>query len=74
MVSEAIAYRYFPDLASLTSQALVEDWPTPAEALAPVAKSTDPVERVAFAARFLLEGKQDLAALRCAAFDSRNLS
>jgi AcrR family transcriptional regulator len=56
MVSEATAYRYFPDLASLISQALAEDWPTPAEALEPVADSTDPVDRVAFATRFLLQG------------------
>ena len=40
MVSEATAYRYFPDLASLLAKALAEDWPTPAEALAPVAAST----------------------------------
>ncbi len=56
MVSEATAYRYFPDLASLLSRALAEDWPTPAEALAPVAASNDPLERVAFATRFLLQG------------------
>jgi AcrR family transcriptional regulator len=56
MVSEATAYRYFPDLASLLAEALAEDWPTPTEALAPVASSTDPVERVAFATRFLLQG------------------
>lgn len=56
MVSEATAYRYFPDLASLLARALAQDWPTPTEALAPVASSNDPVERVAFATRFLLEG------------------
>lgn len=56
MVSEATAYRYFPDLASLLAKALAEDWPTPTEALAPVAASKDPVERVAFATRFLLQG------------------
>jgi AcrR family transcriptional regulator len=56
MVSEATAYRYFPDLASLLARALAEDWPTPTEALAPVAASNDPVERVAFATRFLLTG------------------
>ena len=39
MVSEATAYRYFPDLASLLAKALAEDWPTPAEALGPVAAS-----------------------------------
>ena len=31
-------------------------WPSPAEALAPVADSCDPVERVAFACGFLLRG------------------
>src|SRR5580700_7384678 len=56
MVSEATAYRYFPDLASLLAKALAEDWPTPTEALAPVEASKDPVERVAFATRFLLQG------------------
>jgi len=56
MVSEATAYRYFPDLASLLATALAADWPTPAEALAPVAASNDPLERVAFATRFLLHG------------------
>jgi AcrR family transcriptional regulator len=56
MVSEATAYRYFPDLASLLAKALAEDWPTPTEALTPVAASNDPVERVAFATRFLLHG------------------
>ena len=56
MVSEATAYRYFPDLASLLARALAEVWPAPAEALAPVAASKDPVERVAFATRFLLRG------------------
>jgi AcrR family transcriptional regulator len=56
MVSEATAYRYFPDLASLLAKGLAEDWPTPTEALAPVAASNNPVERVAFATRFLLQG------------------
>jgi AcrR family transcriptional regulator len=56
MVSEATAYRYFPDLASLLAKALTEDWPAPAEALAPVAASNDPAQRVAFATRFLLSG------------------
>jgi AcrR family transcriptional regulator len=56
MVSEATAYRYFPDLASLLAKALAEDWATPSEALAPVTASNDPVERVAFATRFLLHG------------------
>jgi AcrR family transcriptional regulator len=56
MVSEATAYRYFPDLASLLAKALSEDWPAPTEALAPVAASNDPAERVGFATRFLLRG------------------
>jgi AcrR family transcriptional regulator len=56
MVSEATAYRYFPDLVSLLEQALVGLWPDPAQALAPVTGSADPVERVAFATEFLLRG------------------
>jgi AcrR family transcriptional regulator len=56
LVSEATAYRYFPDLSSLVSEALAGAWPSPAEALAPVGESTDPVERIAFATRFLLSG------------------
>ena len=45
MVSEATAYRYFPDLTTLLAKALAEDWPTPAEALAPVEASMDPRSR-----------------------------
>ncbi|MGN5380740.1 TetR family transcriptional regulator [Streptomyces sp. MUSC 14] len=56
MVSEPTAYRYFPDLPSLISEALAGAWPPPAEALAPVADCADPVERVAFACEFLLRG------------------
>ncbi len=56
LVSEATAYRYFPDLVSLLSETLGGLWPSPAEALAPVADSPDPVERVAFACEFLLRG------------------
>ncbi|MFE2441447.1 TetR/AcrR family transcriptional regulator [Streptomyces sp. NPDC059426] len=33
LVSEATAYRYFPDLHSLISEALSGVWPPPAEAL-----------------------------------------
>jgi AcrR family transcriptional regulator len=56
LVSEATAYRYFPDLPSLISEALTGVWPSPAEALAPLGDSADPVERVAFACEFLLRG------------------
>jgi AcrR family transcriptional regulator len=56
LVSEATAYRYYPDLASLLNAALVGMWPSPAEALAPVADSSDPVERIAFACEYLLRG------------------
>jgi AcrR family transcriptional regulator len=54
LVSEATAYRYFPDLASLLREALAGQLPTAADALAPVAGSDDPVERIAAATRFLL--------------------
>jgi AcrR family transcriptional regulator len=56
LVSEATAYRYFPDLASLLREADDGTWPSPEEALAPVAGHTDVVERVAFAAEFLFRG------------------
>ena len=56
LVSEATAYRYFPDLATLVNEALAGMWLSPAEALAPVAGSTDPVERIAVACEFLLRG------------------
>jgi AcrR family transcriptional regulator len=54
LVSEPTAYRYFPDLTSLLNAALVGMWPSPAEALEPIAASADPVERVAFASEFFL--------------------
>jgi AcrR family transcriptional regulator len=54
LVSEATAYRYFPDLVSLLREALAGVWPSPEMALAPVAGSDDPVERVACATQALL--------------------
>jgi AcrR family transcriptional regulator len=55
LVSEATAYRYFPDLLSLLREALADVfWPQPAEAMAPVADSTDAVERIGHATEFLL--------------------
>jgi AcrR family transcriptional regulator len=56
LVSEATAYRYFPDLVSLLLEADAGGWPDPAEALAPVAGSDDPVERVGYATEVLLTG------------------
>src|SRR6201986_1743034 len=56
LVSEATAYRYFPDLTSLLAETIDGLWSSPAEALAPVASSADPVERVRFAWEFLLRG------------------
>ena len=56
LVSEATAYRYFPDLVSLLTESLAGLWLPPAEALAPVADSADPAERVAFACEHLMRG------------------
>jgi AcrR family transcriptional regulator len=56
LVSEATAYRYFPDLVSLLSETIDGLWPSLADALEPVASSRDPVERVTFACEFLLRG------------------
>jgi AcrR family transcriptional regulator len=54
LVSEATAYRYFPDLASLLREAIAGHLPDAAQALAPVAGSADPVLRVATVTEFLL--------------------
>jgi AcrR family transcriptional regulator len=54
LVSEATAYRYFPDLVSLLREALDGVWPSPEQALEPVAQSADPVERVGYATEALL--------------------
>jgi AcrR family transcriptional regulator len=56
MVSEATAYRYFPDLVTLLLEADQSTWPDPVQALAPVADSAEPAERIGFAARLLLDG------------------
>jgi AcrR family transcriptional regulator len=56
LVSEATAYRYFPDLVSLLQEAFIGSWPSPAESLAQIADCKDPVERVAHAAEVLLRG------------------
>jgi AcrR family transcriptional regulator len=55
LVSEATAYRYFPDLVSLINEALAGLWPNPAEAFQPIANATDPRERIAFAVEFFLQ-------------------
>jgi AcrR family transcriptional regulator len=54
LVSEATAYRYFPDLASLLQEAIVGQLPTAEQALAPVTGKDDPVARVAAVTEFLL--------------------
>ena len=60
LVSEATAYRYFPDLASLLREAIADQLPTPADALKPLtdpggsgnsARSDDPADPVDPAAR-----------------------
>src|SRR6201994_60829 len=56
LVSEATAYRYFPDITTLLAETIDGLWPSPAEALAPVASSADPVERVRVACEFRLRG------------------
>jgi AcrR family transcriptional regulator len=54
LVSEATAYRYFPDLASLLREAMADQLPDPVRALAEATDSPDPVERVAIAAEYLI--------------------
>ncbi len=58
LVSEATAYRYFPDLVSLLREAVDGTWPSPEEALASVEHSADAVERIGVATRQLLRHVQ----------------
>ena len=54
LVSEATAYRYFPDLVSLLGEATRETWPDPALVLELAAADTDPAQRVAYATEVLM--------------------
>lgn len=54
LVSEATAYRYFPDIVTLITEALDGLWPSPGEALQPIAASADPLERIAFTSEVFL--------------------
>jgi hypothetical protein len=54
LVSEATAYRYFPDLISLLREAMRGVWPDPAAALEPIAACTDPADRIAYATGVLM--------------------
>jgi AcrR family transcriptional regulator len=54
LVSEATAYRYFPDLPSLLREVFSELWPSPAEVMEPVADVVDPVARISFVTEYLL--------------------
>src|ERR1700754_102604 len=74
LVSEATAYRYFPDLASLLREGVAGVWPSPAEALEPAAHTADPVERACYAAEFQLRPTlthQSAARAMIAAFTTR---
>ena len=53
-VSEATAYRHFPDLPSLLREAFIGLWPDPPEELARAGEYADVPERVAQATDFLL--------------------
>src|SRR5947209_14918183 len=54
LVSEATAYRYFPDLTTLLQEALAGQMPSPEEALEGLAGSRDAVPRVAAATEHLM--------------------
>ncbi|HYK69408.1 MAG TPA: helix-turn-helix domain-containing protein [Streptosporangiaceae bacterium] len=54
LVSEATAYRYFPDLASVLREALTGIWLSPQQAMAAMTHCDDPVERIGFATEVLL--------------------
>jgi AcrR family transcriptional regulator len=54
LVSEATAYRYFPDLVSLLGEAFTQLWRTPEQVMQPVEGMFDPVARVVHATTVLL--------------------
>src|ERR1700683_3358378 len=54
LVSEATAYRYFPDLASLLQEAIARQLANADRALAPLAGHDDPVARIGAVTEFLL--------------------
>src|SRR5258708_29099954 len=58
LVSEATAYRYFPDLAALLREALTGIWPTAEAVMAPVSNDCDVTRRVAFATEALMREVQ----------------
>jgi AcrR family transcriptional regulator len=58
LVSEATAYRYFPDLISLLREAVDGTWPSPQQALAAAEHSADAVERIGVATEALLRHVQ----------------
>jgi AcrR family transcriptional regulator len=58
LVSEATAYRYFPDLISLLREAVDDTWPSPAEALGAAGDSADAVERIGIGTERLLRHVQ----------------
>ena len=55
-VSEATAYRYFPDLLSIMEVAFVGVWPSADDVMPSTDVCGDPVERVAIATEFLARG------------------
>jgi len=54
LVSEATAYRYFPDLASLLQEAIAGQLPGPGDVFEPEVAAADPEARIAAATEFLL--------------------
>ncbi|MEV4316161.1 TetR/AcrR family transcriptional regulator [Actinocrispum sp. NPDC049592] len=54
LVSEATAYRYFPDLATLLQKVMAERLPDVRNDLEELTSSRDPVERIAIATEYLL--------------------
>jgi AcrR family transcriptional regulator len=53
LVSEATAYRYFPNQAALVGEALIVPWPEAGEALARLGNDADAADRVAVGAEAL---------------------
>jgi AcrR family transcriptional regulator len=54
-VSDATAYRHFPDLLAVLREGFVGVWPDVSEALPDLMRNPDPVDRIGLVTRFLAE-------------------
>jgi AcrR family transcriptional regulator len=59
-VSEATAYRHFPDLLAILEEGFVGVWPDVSQALPDLTRCSDPVERIGMVTRFFARNVLDI--------------